>query len=91
MIRHRRIEPFVKLIRMSFRARNCRVRAAWPIMEAHYRLIIRYAGLEKGQRGQGGELDPDPFAKAIIDERWDDVPALVKGELLKAAGIRDGV
>lgn len=54
---------------MSFRARNCRVRAAWPIMEAHYRLIIRIAGLERGRRGRAGEFDPDPFAKAVIDNR----------------------
>lgn len=76
---------------MSFRARNCRVRASWPIKEAHFRLILRYAELEKGRRGQGGELEPDPFARAVIDERWEDVPALVKGEILKAAGVQDEV
>lgn len=75
LIRRRRIEPFQRLLRMSFRAANCRVPATWPLLAEHYRLIRRYT------RGSG-----DPFANCILTERWDVIPASAKEDLLRLMG-----
>lgn len=72
LIRKRRIEPFRRLLRMSFRAANCRVRATWPLRPTHYHLIRRYCG-----------GSADPFAHFILNERWDVIPACVKENLLR--------
>ncbi|KAJ5368140.1 uncharacterized protein N7496_007900 [Penicillium cataractarum] len=75
LIRRRRIEPFRRLLRMSFRAANCRVPVTWPFQAEHYHLIRRYA------RGSG-----DPFASCILNERWDVIPASAKEDLLRLTG-----
>lgn len=72
LIRKRRIEPFRRLLRMSFRAANCRVLQPWPLQSSHYARVRRHGS------GIG-----DPFASLILDERWDDVPASAKDELLR--------
>lgn len=72
LIRKRRIEPFRRLLRLSFRAANCRVLASWPLRPSHYHLIRRYCG------GPG-----DPFANFILSERWDVIPASAKEDLLR--------
>ncbi|KAJ6088487.1 hypothetical protein N7486_009748 [Penicillium sp. IBT 16267x] len=72
LIRKRESEPFRRLLHMSFRAANCRVPAPWPLQNSHYHLVRRYA-----------EGDGDPFARAILDERWDDLMANVEGDLLR--------
>ncbi|GLI80820.1 hypothetical protein PoHVEF18_009179 [Penicillium ochrochloron] len=73
LIRKRRIEPFRRLLRMSFRAANCRVPACWPLKPDHYHLIRRYGGGGPG----------DPFANFILNERWDVIPASAKEDLLR--------
>ncbi|KAJ5757342.1 uncharacterized protein N7511_006036 [Penicillium nucicola] len=72
LIRKRMIEPFRRLLGMSFRAANCRVPARWPLQPSHYSLVRRYAS------GSG-----DPFAMTILHDRWDDVPADAKEDLLR--------
>lgn len=72
LIRKRRIEPFRRLLQMSFRAANCRVLAPWPLQVSHYNLIRRYGS------GSG-----DPFAAVVLDERWDEIPGSVKPHLLQ--------
>lgn len=82
LIRQRRIEPFRVLLRMFFRARNCRIPVRWPLREGHFGLIVRFAGVaaEKG-KGKG-----DPFARVVLDERWDEIPAAVREDLLRVVG-----
>ncbi|OOQ90291.1 hypothetical protein PEBR_06210 [Penicillium brasilianum] len=75
LIRKRRIEPFRRLSRMSFRAANCRVPSSWPLQASHYHLIRRYAG------GPG-----DPFANCILNDRWDVIPPSAKEDLLRLTG-----
>ncbi|KAJ5342843.1 hypothetical protein N7541_011967 [Penicillium brevicompactum] len=72
LIRKRKIEPFRRLLRMPFRSANCRVPARWPLQPAHYSLTRRYGS------GSG-----DPFINFILEERWDDIPAEAKQELLR--------
>jgi hypothetical protein len=72
LIRKRRIEPFRRLLRIPFRAANCRVPARWPLQLSHYSLVRRYGS------GSG-----DPFATVILNERWDDIPPEEKEELLR--------
>ncbi|KAJ5560165.1 hypothetical protein N7513_002564 [Penicillium frequentans] len=72
LIRKRKSEPFRQLLQMSFRAANCRVPAPWPLQSSHYHLVRRYA------EGEG-----DPFARAILDERWSDLMANVEGGLMR--------
>lgn len=72
LIRMRESEPFRQLLQMSFRAANCRVPAPWPLHSSHYYLIRRYA------EGAG-----DPFARALLNERWHDLMANVEGDLLR--------
>lgn len=72
LIRKRKIEPFRRLLRMFFRAANCRVPAPWPLQSSHYAQIRRHGS------GPG-----DPFASSILDERWDEIPASAKQELLQ--------
>ncbi|KAJ5822664.1 hypothetical protein N7447_005004 [Penicillium robsamsonii] len=72
LIRTRKIEPFRRLLNMSFRAENCRVLARWPLQHSHYSLVRRYGS------GPG-----DPFANVILNERWDDMPADAKQDLLR--------
>lgn len=72
LIRTRNIEPFRRLIGMWFRAANCRVLARWPLQISHYNLIRRLGS------GPG-----DPIASAILDERWDELPASIKPDLLR--------
>lgn len=72
LIRSRRIEPFRRLLRMYFRAANCRVPAPWPLQVSHYAQMRRHGS------GSG-----DPFATFVLDERWDDIPASAKEELLR--------
>ena len=72
LIRKRRIEPFRRLLRMSFRAANCRVPARWPLKSSHFALVRKYGS------GPG-----DPFASVILDERWNDLPSSAKEDLLR--------
>ncbi|KAJ5622985.1 hypothetical protein N7490_011590 [Penicillium lividum] len=72
LIRKREYEPFRQLLQMSFRAANCRVPEPWPLKSSHYQLVRRHAD-EKG----------DPFARAILDLRWNDLMADVEGDLLR--------
>lgn len=72
LIRKRQIEPFRRLLAMSFRAANCRVPSRWPLQPLHYALIRR-CGVGPG----------DPFATLVLRERWDDIPAAAKQELLR--------
>ncbi|KAJ5598558.1 hypothetical protein N7537_008642 [Penicillium hordei] len=72
LIRTRKIEPFSRLLRISFRAANCRVPARWPLQHSHYSLVRRYGS------GPG-----DPFANVILNERWDDIPPEAKQDLLR--------
>ncbi|KAI2710014.1 hypothetical protein CBS147332_5670 [Penicillium roqueforti] len=72
LIRKRKIEPFRRLLQISFRAANCRVPARWPLQHSHYSLVRRY--------GSGPE---DPFADVILNERWGDIPADAKQDLLR--------
>ncbi|KAJ5092431.1 hypothetical protein NUU61_007301 [Penicillium alfredii] len=72
LIRKRAIEPFRRLLRMHFRAANCRVPARWPLRSSHYSLVRRCG------TGAG-----DPFAAVILDERWDDLSAEAKQDLLR--------
>jgi hypothetical protein len=57
---------------MYFRAANCRVPVPWPLQGIHYALVRRYGS------GSG-----DPFVNAVLDERWDEIPATEKEELLQ--------
>ena len=77
LIRRRQIQPFATLLRMYFRAANCRVPARWPLLSVHFALIVKYA------KSNG---DTDPFARVVIDERWDDVPVDVREDLLRVGG-----
>lgn len=72
LIRSRRIEPFRRLLGMYFRAANCRVPAPWPLQASHYAQMRRHGS------GSG-----DPFATFVLDERWDEIPASAKEELLR--------
>ena len=72
LIRKRKIEPFRRLLRIPFRAANCRVPARWPLQPSHYSLVRRYGS------GSG-----DPFAMTILNERWNDIPAEAKEDLLR--------
>lgn len=77
LIRRRKIEPFTRLLRMYFRAANCRVPARWPLLPVHFVIIQRYADMGRGR---------DPFAHVVLEERWDDIPAAPKEELLRLVG-----
>ncbi|KAJ5166325.1 uncharacterized protein N7482_005106 [Penicillium canariense] len=72
LIRKRKIEPFRRLLRMSFRAANCRVPVGWPLQPSHYHLVQRYGS------GPG-----DPFATFILNERWGMIDASEKEGLLR--------
>jgi hypothetical protein len=72
LIRKRNIEPFRRLLRMSFRTANCRVPARWPLQPSHY-VLARRCGSGYG----------DPFVNFILNERWDDIPADAKHDLLR--------
>ncbi|OQD75719.1 hypothetical protein PENDEC_c006G07097 [Penicillium decumbens] len=72
LIHRRSIEPFQRLLRMYFRAANCRIPARWPLQISHYAQVMRYGS------GSG-----DPFATFLLHERWDDIPATAKEELLR--------
>jgi hypothetical protein len=72
LIRQRQIEPFRRLLRISFRSADCRVPARWPLQSSHYSLVRRCGS------GSG-----DPFVNFILDERWDDIPGEAKQELLR--------
>jgi hypothetical protein len=72
LIRRRSIEPFIRLLGMYFRAANCRVPVPWPLQGIHYALVRRYGS------GSG-----DPFVNAVLDERWDEIPATEREELLQ--------
>ncbi|KAJ5521157.1 hypothetical protein N7527_005272 [Penicillium freii] len=72
LIRTRKIEPFRRLLRISFRAANCRVPTRWPLQPSHYSLVRRCGS------GPG-----DPFANVILSERWDDMPTEAKQDLLR--------
>lgn len=72
LIRKRKIEPFRRLLCMSFRTANCRVPARWPLQPSHYSLARRCGS------GSG-----DPFVNYVLNERWDDIPADTKQDLLR--------
>ncbi|CAI7646212.1 unnamed protein product [Penicillium glandicola] len=72
LIRTRKIEPFRRLLSIPFRTANCRVPTRWPLQHSHYSLVRRYGS------GPG-----DPFADVILNERWDDIPAQAKQDLLR--------
>lgn len=72
LIRKRRIEPFRRLLRMSFRAANCRIPTRWPLQSSHYDMVKKY-----------GSGHADPFAVAILEERWDDIPPCPKIDLMQ--------
>ncbi|KAJ5612294.1 hypothetical protein N7510_005488 [Penicillium lagena] len=76
LIRKRQIEPFRRLLSMSFRSANCRVPARWPLSEELCALVKRCS------TGAG-----DPFALAILDERWDDIPVEARHDLLRFAEV----
>ncbi|KAJ5376564.1 hypothetical protein N7509_013450 [Penicillium cosmopolitanum] len=86
LIRQRRIEPFRVLLGMYFRARNCRVHVRWPLREVHFGLILRFSRVGGGAGGGKGKGEGDPFARVVLDERWDDIPAEVKEDLLRVVG-----
>ncbi|KAJ5825403.1 hypothetical protein N7474_002541 [Penicillium riverlandense] len=71
LIRKRQIEPFRRLLRMSFRSANCRVPARWPLSVELCALVRRCS------TGAG-----DPFPLAILDERWEDIPMEARRDLL---------
>ncbi|KAJ5577388.1 uncharacterized protein N7459_006352 [Penicillium hispanicum] len=72
LIRKRSIEPLRRLLRMSFRAANCRVLARWPLQSAHYALLRRYSS------GPG-----DPLASVVLNERWDEIPSSAREDLVR--------
>lgn len=72
LIRKRRIEPFRRLLGMSFRSANCRVPAPWQLELSNYVQIQRY-GVGPG----------DPFASLVLHERWHDIQASMKVRLCK--------
>lgn len=39
-----------------------------------------------GAGGGKGKGEGDPFARVVLDERWDDIPAEVKEDLLRVVG-----
>ena len=39
-----------------------------------------------GAGGVKGKGEGDPFARVVLDERWDDIPAEVKEDLLRVVG-----
>ncbi|KAJ5698912.1 hypothetical protein N7462_000917 [Penicillium macrosclerotiorum] len=75
LIRRREIEPFRRLLRMSFRAANCRIPGKWPLQSSHYEMIQR-----RGRR------PANEIAAVILDERWDEIPATSKDGLMRLAG-----
>ncbi|KAJ5566780.1 hypothetical protein N7535_006086 [Penicillium sp. DV-2018c] len=75
LIRKRMIEPFRRLLRIPFRAANCRVPGPWPLQPSHFSVVRRYG------TGAG-----DPFASVILDERWDDISPEAREELLRYVG-----
>jgi hypothetical protein len=99
LIRQRRIGPFTVLLGMYFRARNCRIPVRWPLREGHFELIVRFAGVGvgndngdgngngnlkgKGKDGGSGSGKGDPFARVVLDERWDEIPDSVRADLLR--------
>lgn len=75
LIRTREYEPFQRLIDMSFRAANCRVRQRWPLYDDHYKLILQHSSVYYG-REPGTGPDPlsvnDPFVEAALRYRRKD-------------------
>lgn len=71
LIRERNIEPFCRLLQMSFRSAYCRVPARWPLQTSHYSLAMRW--------GDGAD---DSFVNFILKARWDDIPVDIMEELL---------
>ncbi|KAJ5663283.1 hypothetical protein N7507_004014 [Penicillium longicatenatum] len=72
LIRRRNSEPFRQLLQMSFRSAHCRIPSRWPLQRLHYYLVRRCA------EGKG-----DPFASAILYERWNDLTTTVDEDLMK--------
>jgi hypothetical protein len=72
LIRRRNSEPFRQLLQMSFRSAHCRIPSRWPLQRLHYHLVRRCA------EGKG-----DPFASAILYERWNDLTTTVDEDLMK--------
>ncbi|KAJ5657594.1 uncharacterized protein N7484_001243 [Penicillium longicatenatum] len=72
LIRRRNSEPFRQLLQMSFRSAHCRIPSRWPLQRLHYYLVRRCAV------GKG-----DPFASAILYERWNDLTTTVDEDLMK--------
>lgn len=87
LIRKRQIKPFVRLLDMSFRSEQHRVLAKWPVQNEHYHLVKTYANCLR-ERAQG-PIEADPFAIALVDHRWDYIPADLKGDFLRLAKLVD--
>ncbi|KAJ5180164.1 hypothetical protein N7492_003374 [Penicillium capsulatum] len=75
LIRTRKLGPLRRLLRMSFRAANCRVLARWPLDISHCHMIRRLASHSK-----------NPLVSVILNERWDDIPSSMKPDLLRLVG-----
>ncbi|KAJ5611865.1 hypothetical protein N7528_008970 [Penicillium herquei] len=85
LIRRRQIEPFFRLLKMRFRSADYRVLRPWPLNRSHFQLIKQYATFHTRYRdmGQVRVVETDPFAAAIIHQRWDEIPAELQGDLLR--------
>ncbi|EPS28563.1 hypothetical protein POX_f07646 [Penicillium oxalicum] len=77
LIRKRRMEPFSRLVRMYFRAANCRVPSRWPLRDSHFAMIQRCM-----------EGPNDPFANVVLNARWDDIPTSARQDLLLALSVK---
>ncbi|KAJ5737052.1 uncharacterized protein N7483_002177 [Penicillium malachiteum] len=83
LIRKRQIEPFLRLLSMWFRSADYRVLGPWPLHSSHFQLIKRYAGFHRDQSLEQEQVETDPFAAAIIHQRWVEIPVELQGDLLR--------
>ncbi|KAJ6021152.1 hypothetical protein N7540_006656 [Penicillium herquei] len=83
LIRKRQIEPFLQLLSIWFRSADYRVLGPWPLNSSHFQLIKRYAGFHRDHSLGQGQVETDPFAAAIIHQRWVEIPTELQGDLLR--------
>ncbi|KAJ5100537.1 hypothetical protein N7456_006589 [Penicillium angulare] len=72
LIRTKQYLAFDRLLSMSFRAANCRIRTLWPLQTDHFKLITECTHLYHG-REPGTGPDPygirDPFAEPALQNK----------------------
>lgn len=76
IIRKRQIEPFCRLLKMSFRTIDCRVPESWPLQDSVFTLVQKYSS---------GYGSGDPFAIFLLEARWNDIPISAKEALIQHA------